>query len=66
MYAYFWTDSIIDGLAADSQNHLLYYTDAGRDLIGAVSLLTSSPRQTIVVSEGLQEPRDIVLCPSDG
>ena len=58
--------SVVDGIAVDSQNQLLFFTDTGRDIISAVTTHTSPPRQTAIVTEGLEEPRDIVVSPLDG
>jgi hypothetical protein len=61
-------DSIVDGLAVDSQNHLLFYTDTGRDVICAVTTSSFPVKHTVLVKghEGMDEPRDIVLSPPDG
>jgi len=53
-----------DGIAVDWVGRNLYWTDKGTDRI-EVSRLNGSSRH-ILISEGLQEPRAIVLDPFDG
>jgi len=52
------------GLAIDWVGRSLYWTDKGLDQI-VMSRLNGS-FQHIIISEGLQEPRAIVLDPFDG
>ncbi|KAJ8310212.1 hypothetical protein KUTeg_012077 [Tegillarca granosa] len=59
------TNSVLDGVAVDYLNNLLYYTDAGLDTITVVSLSKIMVYKTII-TEDLAEPRDIVVHPSLG
>ncbi len=52
------------GLAIDWVSHKLYWTDAGTDRI-EVSNLDGTMR-TVLVWEGLDRPRDILVDPIDG
>ncbi|XP_076454147.1 prolow-density lipoprotein receptor-related protein 1-like [Babylonia areolata] len=54
-------EAIVDGLAIDHLNNLLFYADTGRDLIAVVTTSLWPPRQAIVIREGLDEPRAIVV-----
>jgi len=51
--------SIVDGLAVDSTQNKLFYTDAGRDVI--VSMNLDGTGEHVVVTGNLDQPRDIVL-----
>jgi len=53
-----------DGVAVDWVGRNLYWTDKGMDRI-EVSRLNGSSRH-ILISEGLQEPRAIVVDPFEG
>ena len=53
-----------DGLAVDWLGRNLYWTDTGNDRIEVVRL-NGSYRQ-VVISEGLDEPRAIVVDPVNG
>ena len=53
-----------DGVAVDWVSHNLYWTDKGMDRI-EMSRLDGSSR-LILISEGLQEPRAIVVDPFEG
>ena len=53
-----------DGLAVDWVGRNLYWTDKGMDRIEMARLNGSS--RHILISEGLQEPRAIVLDPLEG
>ncbi|OWF40871.1 low-density lipoprotein receptor-related protein 4-like [Mizuhopecten yessoensis] len=57
--------SVIDGIAVDYISRLLYYTNTGLDTITVISLARTRLSRTIV-SEGLEQPRDIALHPLDG
>lgn len=58
-------DSIIDGLAVDSVNRLLYYTDTGLDRIMVVAIDNTLICKT-VVKDALDEPRAIAVHPLKG
>jgi len=80
MYYYYWFSLLLcvvgaeyivnveidspDGLAVDWVGRNLYWTDKGTDRI-EMSRLNGSLRHTLI-SEGLQEPRAIVLDPFEG
>ena len=49
----------VDGIAVDTVNHVLYWTDAGRHLIEAMKI-PSGPR-TVVVWNDLDKPRSITV-----
>lgn len=53
-----------DGIAVDWLSRNLYWTDTGSDLI-QVAKLTDFTRK-VIISEGLDEPRAIVLDPLKG
>ena len=54
---------VVDGLAVDWTNDLLYYTDTTHDIIGVVHT-SGAPRKAIIES-GLDQPRDIALDPAN-
>nr|XP_022289400.1 low-density lipoprotein receptor-related protein 4-like [Crassostrea virginica] len=58
-------DSIIDGLAVDYVNRLLYFTDTGLDRIQVLSMDNSLICKTIV-EDNLDEPRAIAVHPMKG
>ncbi|XP_046577867.1 low-density lipoprotein receptor-related protein 4-like [Haliotis rubra] len=58
-------EAVVDGLAVDHINKLLYFTDAGHNLIGVVSL-TNYTHHTILLTEDVDEPRAIALLPLEG
>lgn len=60
-----YPDSIIDGLAVDSVNRLLYYTDTGLDRIMVVAIDNTLICKT-VVKDTLDEPRAIAVHPLKG
>lgn len=60
-----YPDSIIDGLAIDSVNRLLYYTDTGLDRIMVVAIDNTLICKT-VVKDALDEPRAIAVHPLKG
>lgn len=53
-----------DGIAVDWLSRNLYWTDTGSDLI-QVAKLTDFTRK-VIISEGLDEPRAIVVDPLKG
>ena len=57
--SFFVSDSIPDGLAVDSESSLLYYTDAGRGLIGVVDTVTLN--HYTLFENNIEKPRAIVL-----
>ena len=57
---------MVDGIAVDSQNKLLFYTDTGLDVISAVTTHTYPPLKAVIIRDSLEEPRDIVVSPPDG
>ncbi|XP_033760426.1 LOW QUALITY PROTEIN: low-density lipoprotein receptor-related protein 4-like [Pecten maximus] len=57
--------SVIDGIAVDYINRLLFYTDTGLNTITVISLVRTRLSRT-VVSEDLDQPRDIAVHPLDG
>ncbi|ESO92872.1 hypothetical protein LOTGIDRAFT_162349 [Lottia gigantea] len=57
--------SVVDGLALDIIHRLLYYTDTGLDTINVVSL-TNKQHRAVLIDEGLDEPRAIVVLPMEG
>ena len=58
-------DSIIDGLAVDYVNRLLYFTDTGLDRIQVLSMDNTLICKTIV-EDNLDEPRAIAVHPMKG
>ena len=60
----FSAGSVLDGLAVDPLSRLMFYADAGRHVIGMVTL--SSFAQKIVINSSLDQPRALVLDPRDG
>ncbi|KAK7090164.1 hypothetical protein V1264_009998 [Littorina saxatilis] len=54
-------DSVVDGLALDPVNRLLFYTDTGRDQISVATLDTTPVRHAVIMRDGLDQPRDIVV-----
>ena len=48
----------------DSISRLLFYTDTGRDIIAVMAL--DGSEQAVVINQGLDEPRAIVLDPING
>ncbi|XP_055868461.1 low-density lipoprotein receptor-related protein 4-like isoform X2 [Biomphalaria glabrata] len=62
---FFNNDSNCDGLAADYVNKLLFYTDTGNNVIGVASMLNYD-YNIVLISENLDEPRDIVISPNQG
>ena len=52
---------IIDGLAWDWINQVLYWTDYCEDEIGVYDV--SSHQRAVLINTGLIEPRDIVIDP---
>jgi len=51
--------SVVDSLAVDSANSILFYTDAGRKVIASMGLDGTSDK--VIVSGQLDQPRAIVL-----
>ena len=60
----FYAGSVPDGIAIDTISRLVYYTDAGADII-AVMTLDGSQHFTLV-TEDMTQPRAIVLHPAKG
>ncbi|XP_076455410.1 uncharacterized protein LOC143289997 isoform X2 [Babylonia areolata] len=58
------TTSAVDGLAVDPLSRLIFYTDAGRDLIAMLTMSTFAHKT--IISTDLDEPRAIVLNTADG
>lgn len=58
-------DSVVDGLALDHINRLLFYTDTGLDRIQVVSIDNYQICKT-VVKDKLDEPRAIAIHPLKG
>lgn len=56
--------SVPDGLAFDPVSRLLYLTDTGEDVIMAFT--QDLQQNTIIISQGLEEPRGIALDPFKG
>ncbi|KAK7480297.1 hypothetical protein BaRGS_00028465, partial [Batillaria attramentaria] len=56
-------NSVADGLAIDTVNGKLFYTDSGRDVI--VSMNLDGTGETTLISSQLDEPRAIVLDPAN-
>ncbi|KAK7474594.1 hypothetical protein BaRGS_00034178 [Batillaria attramentaria] len=56
--------SVCDGIAVDYINQLLFYTETGNDVIGVTSLIHFDHHVTIIKGS-LDEPRDIVVSPTD-
>ncbi|WAR23223.1 LRP6-like protein [Mya arenaria] len=56
--------SIVDGLAIDADARLLFYTDAGNDIIRKYNIDNLADFQTII-SSNLSDPRTIVLDPTN-
>ncbi|ESO94882.1 hypothetical protein LOTGIDRAFT_144844, partial [Lottia gigantea] len=48
-----------DGIAVDSLNRLIFYTDTGNDVIAKMTVTGSSHQE--IIKSGLDEPRAIVL-----
>ena len=59
------TESVLDGLAVDHVNRLLYYTDTGLNKVKVISLTKTSLQKT-VIEEDLDEPRAITVHPRLG
>ena len=49
----------MDGLAVDTSMGKIFFTDSGLDVIGTINTDGSNPE--IIVRDGLDEPRAIVL-----
>ncbi|XP_061194926.1 low-density lipoprotein receptor-related protein 4-like [Saccostrea echinata] len=58
-------DSVVDGLAADYTNRLLFYTDTGLDRIQVISMDNYLICKTII-QDNLDEPRAITIHPLKG
>ena len=56
------TDSIADGLAVDSVNHLLFYSDAGLKIIGVMTLTDHSFHKTLINTD-LEKVRSVITSP---
>lgn len=53
------TDAMPDGIAIDPLSRLLFYTDAGTNVIAMMTLSGASHR--VIIDKGLDKPRSIVL-----
>lgn len=58
-------ESVCDGIAVDYINNLLFFTDTGRDVIGVTHMVNIDFHVTLI-KDDLEEPRDIVVSPTDG
>ena len=56
--------TVLDGLAVDYVNRLVFYTDMGDDVIGVMDMKLQK-RKTLI-NTGLDEPRAIVVDPLKG
>ena len=54
----------LDGLAVDSRSRLLFYSDAGNDIIAMMTMSTLAHRT--IINSSLDNPRAIVLDTTDG
>ena len=52
-----------DGIAVDSVSQLVFYTDTGSNIIAVMTMDGSF--QAVLISQGLDEPRAIVLDPTN-
>jgi len=55
-------DSVADGIAVDAVSQLVFYTDTGSDIIAVMT--TNGSFHTILIGQGLDEPRAIVVDPT--
>ena len=60
----FFLDAVLDGLAVDPLSRLIFYTDAGNDLIAMMTM--SSLAIKTVINSSLDRPRAIVLDIANG
>ncbi|XP_076456135.1 uncharacterized protein LOC143290513 isoform X2 [Babylonia areolata] len=58
------SDSIVGGLAVDPLSRLIFYTDAGRDIIAMLTM--SAFAHKTIINTSLDQPRAIVLNTADG
>ncbi|XP_052789120.1 deleted in malignant brain tumors 1 protein-like [Mya arenaria] len=56
-------NSVADGIAVDAVSQLLFYTDTGSDIIAVMTMDGSF--QSIIINQGLDEPRAIVVDPTN-
>jgi len=56
-------DSVPDGIAVDAVSQLVFYTDTGNDIIAVMT--TNGSFKGVLISQGLDEPRAIVLDPTN-
>ncbi|XP_076455694.1 uncharacterized protein LOC143290240 isoform X2 [Babylonia areolata] len=57
-------DSTVGGLAVDPLSRLIFYTDAGRDIIAMLTMSTFAHKT--IINTSLDKPRAIVLNTADG
>ncbi|RUS85413.1 hypothetical protein EGW08_006804 [Elysia chlorotica] len=62
---YFNSSTKCDGIAVDYINRLLFFTDTGNNLIGVASL-NKNDKYDFIITEDLEQPRDIVVAPDQG
>ena len=55
---------MLDGLAVDPVSRLIFYTDAGNDVIAMMTMATFALKT--VINSSLDKPRAIVLDTADG
>jgi len=63
MFFFILLASVPDGIAVDSVSQLVFYTDTGNDTIAVMT--TNGSFKGVLISTGLDEPRAIVLDPTN-